>query len=75
MTDQRVGRALSKRDVAVLEFAERRAAARPLSVSPRPERSPMARDAVLAEIDRIRAMTPPGPQDDSVGILRAIRDD
>lgn len=29
----------------------------------------------LDEIDRIRAMTPPGPQEDSVAMIRALRDE
>lgn len=33
------------------------------------------RDALLADIDRIRAMTPPGPKTDSADILRQARDD
>lgn len=32
------------------------------------------RDDLLRRIDDIRAMTPPGPQTDSVAILREIRD-
>jgi hypothetical protein len=29
----------------------------------------------LDELDRIRAMTPPGPQEDSVAMIRALRDE
>jgi|GEM_PF-4799999 len=33
------------------------------------------REALLAEIDRIRAMTPPGPQTDSADLLQQARED
>lgn len=33
-----------------------------------------ARTELLAEIDRIRAMTPPGPPIDSTALIRADRD-
>lgn len=29
----------------------------------------------IDELDRIRAMTPPGPQEDSVAMIRALRDE
>ncbi len=56
------------------------------SVSERASRVRLARPVVkpdsaeprlplIAELDAIRAMTPPGPQEDSVAMIRALRDE
>ncbi|HYF52904.1 MAG TPA: hypothetical protein VEA41_01445 [Salinarimonas sp.] len=52
----------------------RAAAHRPI-LAPPPPRPKLTFDELLVEVDRIRAMTPPGSQEDSVEILRAIRDE
>lgn len=55
--------------------AARRASERQPVYSPAPPTKNLSGDELLAELERIRAMTPPGPQSDSTEILRQLRNE
>jgi hypothetical protein len=61
--------------VALRRALARAAAHRPAHVPAPAPSEPLDTATLLAWSTRLRAMTPPGPQEDSVEILRAIRNE